>query len=297
MTHKKATSRKSPIAMDTALALWRALRKNRTVRASACKVRGADTAPASPPWIALALGMEPGSLLPASPLVSRGCWHESRVCSSDPQLFPCFPPLGWQVPNSSDQCPISYPETSRRPSQTRLITCLSSRRVRGARTPARLHEQPSGHCPPHFSRSHFCSSQGLGWMQKLYWCHQHVATLLQTPRLHQYNHMSNCSTHCQARRLSLSPAGGSQSSDTSHLHMSPFSFPSLGNFTAHLHPGHGSDPSLHYSSFMHYNAPDWSQEPRHIISAPFTHGCMLWESLGPALSPSGLSWGHSKCSV
>lgn len=163
--------------------------------------------------------------------------------------------------------------------------------------PAWLHEQPSGHCPPHFSRNHFSSSQGLGWMQKLYWRHQYVATLFQTARLHHYNHMSNRSTHCQVGGLSLSPAAGSQSSDTSPLRMSPFLFPSLGNFTAHLHPGHGSDPSPCYPSFMHYNATDWSHEPRHIISVPFTHGCMLWESLAPALSPLGLSWGHPKCSL
>lgn len=77
--------------------------------------------------------------------------------------------------------------------------------------------------------------------------------------------------------------------------MSPFPFPSLGNFTAHLCPGHGSDPSPCYSSFMHYNTPDWSQEPHHIVPARFTHGCMLWESLAPVLSSSGLSWGHPKC--
>lgn len=119
------------------------------------------------------------------------------------------------------------------------------------------------------------TSVALRALGESYWHHQHVATLLQISRLYHYNHTSNSSTHCQAGGLRLSPVGGSQSRDTNPLPVSPFPFPPLGNFTAHLHPGHGSDPSPCYSSFMHYNTPDWSQEPHHIVPARFTHGCML----------------------
>lgn len=162
--------------------------------------------------------------------------------------------------------------------------------------PAWLHEQPSGHCPP---CSAGMTSVALGALGECRNCISITNMLQPSFRPLDYTVITTWAIVALSARLEgwACLQWEVPKAVTPVLCVCPLPF----SLSRKLHSSpplrHGSVPSPYYSSFMHYNAPDWSQEPCHILSAPFTHDCMLWESLTSALSPLGLSWRHSKCSV